>query len=95
MNYYVSADGPMLGDGSQDAPFRRIGQAAEAARPGDTVIVAPGIYRECVNPKNGGTSDRNRIVYRSQVPGAAVITGAEEIREWDHVRDDIWMTRIP
>ena len=57
MNYYVSADGPMLGDGSQDAPFRRIGQAAEAARPGDTVIVAPGIYRECVNPKNGGTSD--------------------------------------
>ena len=95
MNYYVSADGPLLGDGSQDAPFRRIGQAAEAARPGDTVIVAPGIYRECVNPKNGGTSDRNRIVYRSQVPGAAVITGAEEIREWDHVRDDIWMTRIP
>ena len=51
MNYYVSADGPLLGDGSQDAPFRRIGQAAEAARPGDTVIVAPGIYRECVNPK--------------------------------------------
>ena len=34
MNYYVSADGPLLGDGSQDAPFRRIGQAAEAARPG-------------------------------------------------------------
>ena len=95
MNYYVSADGPLWGDGSQQAPFRRISQAAEAARPGDTVIVAPGIYRECVNPKNGGTSDRNRIVYRSQAPGAAVISGAEEIREWEHVRDDIWMTRIP
>lgn len=95
MEYYVSAKGSLTGDGSRQAPFCRITQAAEIALPGDKVIVAPGIYRECVNPKHGGTSDRDRIVYCSEVPGAAVISGAEEIKEWTHVKDDTWMTRIP
>ena len=53
--------------------------AARIARPGDEVIVAPGIYRESVDPIFAGEADA-RIVYRSQEPLGALITGAEEIK---------------
>ena len=35
---------------------------------GDEVLVAPGVYREYVNPVNGGTGEDARIIYRSEVP---------------------------
>lgn len=50
---------------------------------GDEVIVAPGVYREAVSPVNGGREDA-RIVYRSEVERAAVITGAESVKDWEH-----------
>ena len=76
MVLYVNANASREGDGSKERPFRYINEAAKAARPGDEVIVAPGIYREYVNPVNAGTEDA-RIVYRSEKPLGAVITGAE------------------
>lgn len=95
MKYYVSATGSVTGNGTKDKPFRKISCAAAVARPGDEVIVAPGIYRELVNPKNGGKSDEERITYRSEIPGAAVITGAEEIKGWQAVEGDIYKVSIP
>ena len=56
-------------------PFRRINEAAKIAKPGDEVLVAPGVYREYVNPVNPGT-ENDRIVYRSEKPLGAIITGA-------------------
>ena len=55
MIYYVSADASGNGCGSKETPFQTIGEAAAVARAGDEIIVAPGIYREAVNPANGGT----------------------------------------
>ena len=46
--------------------------------PGDEVLVAPGVYREYVNPKHAGT-ETERIVYRSIEPLQAIITGAEPL----------------
>ena len=40
--------------------------AAEAARPGDTVLVRPGVYREEVRIPRGGTAQAP-IVFRSAV----------------------------
>lgn len=80
MIYYVAANAPRNGCGTKEKPFQTISEAAAAARAGDEVLVAPGIYREYVNPKNGGTDENNRIVYRSEEPLAAVITGAEPIK---------------
>ena len=50
MIFYVNANASKDGNGSKDMPFRHINDAAKVARPGDEVIVAPGIYREYVNP---------------------------------------------
>lgn len=94
MQYYVNCNAKPNGDGSRERPFLRIGQAADAAMPGDEVIVMPGIYREDVDPKNAGSSDK-RIVYRSQKPLEAVITGADVFDTWERYEGDVWKLTVP
>ena len=93
MKIYVSASAARSGSGAKDRPYKTIGEAAAAARPGDEVIVAPGVYREYVDPRNGGTPDA-RIVYRSEVPRGAIITGAEPVKCWERYQEDTWVCRI-
>ena len=50
MIYYVSANAAGCSYGTAANPFHTITEAARIAQPGDEVIVAPGIYREYVNP---------------------------------------------
>ena len=76
MEYYVDQKAVPSGNGSKEAPFQRISQAAYVAAPGDVIYVLPGIYREWVDPQNGGTPDQ-RITYISKEPLKAVITGGE------------------
>ena len=57
MIYYVSANAAGCSYGTAANPFHTITEAARIAQPGDEVIVAPGIYREYVNPLYGGTDD--------------------------------------
>ena len=94
MTYYVNCNAAPNGDGSQARPFRHIQQAALLALPGDEVLVAPGIYREEVDPINAGT-EQNPIVYRSQVPLGAVITGAEIVKGWEPYQGDTWRVALP
>lgn len=94
MKYYVSAAVAQTGDGTKQNPFRTIQEAARTAQPGDEVIVAPGIYREAVDPRNAGTEEA-RIVYRSKEKGAAVITGAEPVTQWEQVDGSVWKCSVP
>lgn len=94
MIYYVNASAPRDGNGTKETPFRWINDAAKVAAPGDEVIVAPGIYREYVNPLCAGTPDQ-RITYRSEKPLGAVITGAEAVTGWIRHQGDVWTVRIP
>ena len=64
MIYYVNAKAKTNGNGTKATPFKTINQAAQVARAGDEIIVAPGTYREQVVPRFGGTEDQ-RIVYKS------------------------------
>ena len=45
---HVAKTGNDAGAGGEDAPFLTIGRAASEARPGDTVIIHAGTYREQV-----------------------------------------------
>ena len=93
MKIYVDQNAARSGNGSREMPFRRINDAAQAARPGDEVLVAPGVYREYVNPRYAGTEDA-RITYRSTTPLGAVITGAEEVKDWKPYQGTVWFCRI-
>ncbi|MFA6505205.1 MAG: right-handed parallel beta-helix repeat-containing protein [Treponemataceae bacterium] len=94
MIYYVSAEAARGGSGAKDRPFKHINDAAQVACSGDEVVVAPGLYREYVNPKNGGTKEAP-IVYRSEKIGKAVISGAEPVKNWEQYEGDTWLARIP
>ena len=93
MILYVNANAGRDGNGSKEMPFRRIGDAARIAQPGDEVLVAPGVYREYVDPQNAGMPDA-RITYRSTEPLGAVITGAEEVKSWKPYKGNVWVCRI-
>ena len=93
MIYYVNAKAKSDGDGSKGTPFKTINQAAAVARAGDEVIVAPGIYREQVIPRFGGTQDAP-IVYRSEKPLGAVITGSEVLKGWKKYKGDVWTAKV-
>lgn len=93
MNIYVNCNACKDGNGTKESPYRFINDAAQAAAAGDEILVAPGIYREYVDPKNAGTENA-RIVYKSEVPLGAVITGAEEVHDWTHLEGNVWVCRI-
>ncbi len=93
MIYYVDSAAPRNGNGSREMPFQRINDAAGIAMPGDEVIVAPGVYREYVNPKHAGTEEK-RIIYRSEKPLGAKITGGEILTGWKKYRGTVWTARV-
>lgn len=93
MIIYVNAAAGHDGNGTKEMPFRRINEAAHRAQPGDEILVSPGIYRENVDPVNSGREDA-RITYRSLEPLKAEITGAEEVKDWEPYRGDVYVTRI-
>jgi hypothetical protein len=82
--YYVdnmSANADDNGPGDEARPFRTIGKAAEVLQPGERVVIAAGIYRECVRPARGGTGPGQMISYEA-APGAKVcIKGSEVLKD--------------
>ena len=67
--------------GSEKTPWKTIGKAASAARPGDEVRVLPGTYREVVVPECSGERDAP-IVFRAADPAKPpVINGADALDE--------------
>ncbi len=94
MEYYVSCRANRGGNGTKENPFLTISEAAALAKAGDRVIVAPGIYREWVDPQNGGLDDECRISYVSEVPLGAVISGAERVRNWKKLEGTVWSARV-
>lgn len=93
MEYHVSKAGTLNGAGTQESPFLTIGQAAAAALPGDRVIVHAGLYREWVDPANGGTEDAP-IVYESAGDGEAIIAGSEEVTGWKLFEGDVYTVTV-
>ncbi|PFG21273.1 right-handed parallel beta-helix repeat-containing protein [Serinibacter salmoneus] len=92
---HVATNGDDTAAGTEAAPLRTIGAAAERAVPGDTVLVHAGTYREWVKPRRGGLSDARRITYAA-APGEHVrITGAEVITGWEPDQGAAWRAVVP
>ena len=83
VTYYVSPSGNDFNSGLAGSPWRTLRRACIAdpdtgdtinyVRPGDTVIVLPGIYMESLTPKASGTPE-SCIVYKAD-SGAVEIFG--------------------
>ncbi len=95
MQIFVNCNVSKTGDGSKKYPFKSINEAVKIAMPNDEVIVQKGIYRELVNPIRGGLSNNERIIFRSEVIGEAIITGAEIIDTWVQHENNVWKVKIP
>ena len=73
--YYLAPDGNDSANGlSQKTAWRTIRRACQMVGPGDTVLIAPGVYRHAIVPFKGGTQDR-RITFRRNGNGVALIDG--------------------
>ena len=88
--YYVAENGKDTAPGSKADPLRTISAAAELARPGDTVFVREGTYRERVIPPRGGTPDKP-IIYRAE-PGKRVFVKGSEVwnPSWTAMGNGVW-----
>ena len=60
---------------------RTISEAATKAKPGDTIMIHDGIYRETVTVEKSGTAEKP-IRFRAAPGENVIITGADAIREW-------------
>src|SRR3954452_14238242 len=92
---HVAITGSDAADGSAEAPLRSINKAAALARPGDSVVVHEGVYREWVRPRRGGLSDRRRITYEAAPGEHVVIKGSEQVSGWEQVEGSVWKVSVP
>jgi hypothetical protein len=91
----VATTGDNSHSGAKDAPLRTIQRAADLAKPGDTITVHAGVYRERITPPRGGESDAKRIVYQA-APGEKVeIKGSEIAKGWEKVDGSVWKVTLP
>jgi hypothetical protein len=63
-----------------------------ALQPGDRVGFAPGVYRQNIAIAARGT-EAQPIRIESEVPDAAVISGADVVRDWESDGED-WVTTV-
>ena len=84
--YHVMPTGADHQPGTVETPLRTINAAAQLALPGDTVTVHAGVYREWVNPLNGGESDSRRILYRAAEGEKVELKGSEVVDNWEKVK---------
>lgn len=81
--YVNGASGDDANDGlSKEKPLRTIQRAADLVNPGDTVLIAPGLYFETVRFTRGGTAEQPVAFRADGEPGSVTVTAADrEIRE--------------
>lgn len=92
--YFVAKNGSNQNSGTREQPFLTIQKFADIARPGDVCLVREGIYRETIQPKNGGrTGDPIRY---AAYPGEKVtISGTEPVSgEWIKHQGNIYKIKL-
>ena len=91
---HVSTEGSDSGLGTAARPYGTISKAASVVKPGDTVTVHGGTYREWVKPVKGGTGEDNRITFRAAPGERVVVKGSERITSWEQQENGVWKAEI-
>ncbi|MDR1688458.1 MAG: DUF1565 domain-containing protein [Clostridiales bacterium] len=94
-NFHVSVNGSDSNTGTAQNPFRTISKAAGVAKPGDTITVHAGTYREWVKPALGGTSNVSRITYEAAEGEKVIIKGSEQVKNWELLTSSVWKAVLP
>ena len=90
--YYVDGANPKAADanpGTAEAPWKTIARAGKAAelRPGDTIYIKSGVYRECVDITVSGEPGRP-ITFRPAPAARVVLKGSEIVRgKWKRLSE--------
>ena len=91
---HVDPKGDDQAAGSEAKPFRTIQRAADLAQPGDTVLVAPGIYRERIAPPRGGQEGKP-ITFQAVKPHEAIVRGSDVwAPKWQKVSAGIYAGKV-
>ena len=94
--YVVDQRHPSASDdnpGSVDRPWRTISRATGPGvlSPGDAVLIRAGVYRESVQPREGGSGPSARVTYAAWPGEAVVVSGADlAAGGWTQTRDVAW-----
>ncbi|MEI7835268.1 MAG: right-handed parallel beta-helix repeat-containing protein [Planctomycetota bacterium] len=91
---HVAAQSPSASDanqGTEALPFKTIARAAEVLRPGQRVLVHPGVYRECIRPAVGGESPSQMIGYHAAPGGQVIVKGSEPVSPWSPDAEGLWV----
>lgn len=83
--YYVDGQARNADDkgpGTKERPFRTINRAAQVLQPGERVVIAEGVYRECIRPARGGTGPEAMISYEAAPGAKVVVKGAAVVKDW-------------
>ena len=83
---FVAANAANASDdnpGSATAPFSTIGRGVRDLRPGDTLTIREGVYREAVELELEGSPD-HPITIRAAENETVVVKGSEILRDWTH-----------
>lgn len=89
---YVDGSRETQGNGSKSKPLNTIQAGINRAKPGDTVVIAAGVYREAVKFNKKGTASQP---IRIQARGKVRIDGTEVIDgKWTQHKGNIYKTKL-
>jgi hypothetical protein len=87
---HVATEGSDSNSGSHASPYKTIGTALKAAKPGATIEIAPGIYRETIELRN-----KHNLTLRAAQPGTVQVNGSRALPEkWKLGARGIWSQKL-
>lgn len=94
MDYHVSKTGKENGNGSITKPFDNIQKAISIVKPGETIYIHEGIYREELILESGGNNFEEQITIKNFLNDNVTIKGSEVIKDWEQLRNGLWVKEI-
>lgn len=84
---------------NEESALRTIQAAAERVRPGDSIVVLPGVYHETVHLGRGGDASAP-ITLRAKIPGSVTLSNTApaetlQLLDWREASPGIFVARTP